>query len=111
MADSLPPVPRETARQIAERLDDAADALDLGDKESPLGVQLVGEDVVNLSALIREGADTIAALTANLARLRTEGEALLGALESIARDCGDPAIEHRALSALAAPRAEDGTGR
>jgi chromosome segregation ATPase len=138
----------ETARQIADRLDDAADALDLGDKESPFGLELVGEDVVNLSALIREGADTIAALTADLARLRAEherlqeceraiieshdaasaelarlraeGEALRGSLEEIARVAGEmerSATQRTVLAcgiakrALAAPRAEDGTGR
>lgn len=49
---------------LIDRLDDAADALDLGDKESPFGLQLVGEDVVNLAALLRDAAIALAALPA-----------------------------------------------
>jgi hypothetical protein len=48
--------------ELANRLDDAADALDLGDKESPFGLELVGEDVVNLAALLREAAAALARL-------------------------------------------------
>jgi hypothetical protein len=93
----------ETARQIAELKDDL-DAIR----------RMVGHWTLYDTRPMYEVGDVldkVIALTADLARLRAEGEALRGALESIARDCGDPVIERRALSALAAPRAEEGTGR